>query len=265
MRRTGRFIVLVVIAAAGGVALAVWWPSAGNRAVPDVTRADAMTVYGYANRDTPLWRMEAESGTIDERDQTLHDVTISFYEGDGTATRVRGDRLERTDAIGRLTGEVRMERPDGLLLTTASVTWDEADERLEAGPIVLTTSELRMSAVTFAYDLASDTASFGGGVEATADWETSWTLEASRAEEHDGVMTFYGAVTATSDADDAYVCDRLEVSTENETVLLTGNVSGEGRGGTLRAASLRWSEEGIVADGAVTARIDLEAGASDDP
>ncbi len=147
---------------------------------------------------------------------------------------VRGDRLDRTAGVGRLSGDVRIEQSDDFHMEVEALTWNEAEEHLDSGRIDLSTEDLHLSAARFGYDLRAETASFDGGVEATANRETDWAIRADRAEEHDGVVTFHGGVTVDSE---------------------------EGR---VHAESVRLDEDGILAAGGVEAQLELKGSRESD-
>jgi hypothetical protein len=230
MSRAKGFLALCLLAAA--VAL-VFLPR-GRRPADDATTARSIALYGYDEAGDPLWEIRAEDGRIDESTQTLSGVTVDFHGDDGSAMRIRGDRLERSGDVSRLSGNVRIDQDD-LHMEVEAVTWDEAVERLESGPIVLETQDVRVSAAGFAYDLQAETASFTGGVEASAGANPGWTIRSDRAEEHDGVVVFRDGVTADSED------------------------------GHLSAESVRLDEDGMRATGRVAAQLNLrEMGELDD-
>jgi hypothetical protein len=240
-----------------GIVVALMFLPRGRNPAKDATIAESITLYGYAADGAPLWEIRAQDGRIDGSDQTLNGISIDFYGEDLSTLSIHGDRLERSDAISRLSGNVRIERVADLLLETDALTWREADERLESGPIDLSTEDLRMSAAGFEYDLEIETASFTGGVEASASLETEWTIRADRAEEHAGVVVFHNDVTAESEDGESFRSERLEVEPEAETVHLSGGVIGNWSSGHLSAESVRWDEDGTRATGRVAAQLDL--------
>ncbi len=260
MPRAKSLLALLVVA----IALVLVFLPRGGDTDDDATTAKTITLYGYSD-GTLLWEIRAAGGRVNGDDQTLSDVAIDFHGSDAATLRIRGDRLDRTEGTARLSGNLRIERTDDLLLETEAVTWIEADERLEAGPIALTTETLDVSAAGFEYDLASETATFTGGVEAIADLESTWTIRASDAEERDGVVSFRHGVTAESEGGESFRCERLEVDSNGEAARLVGEAEGEWSSGRLTAASIRMDEDGLHASGGVTARLDLEEmGAADD-
>ena len=230
----------------------------GRDPADDATIAKSIMLYGYADDGAPLWQIRAQDGRIDGSAQTLNGVAIDFYGEDLSTLSIRGDRLERTEAVSRLSGNVRIERTDGLLLEAEALAWNEADEHLESGLINLSAEDLRVSAAGFEYDLETETASFTGGVEAFASLETEWTIRADRAEERDGVVVFRDGVTAESEDGESFRCERLEVESETESVDLSGDVIGDWSSGHLSAESVRLDGNGMRAAGRVVARLDLE-------
>ena len=252
MSRTKGLLALLFL---GIVVVLVFLPR-GRSPADSATTAQSITLYGYSDGGAPLWEIHASDGRIDGPAQTLNEITIIFYEDNLSTLSIRGDRLERTDAVSRLTGDVRIERTDDLLLEVEALIWDETNDQLESGPVDLAAENLRMSAATFGYDLETETASFTGGVEAFASLETEWTIRADRAEEHDGVVVFRDGVTAESEDGESFRCEQLEV--EAETVHLAGGVIGDWSSGHLSAESVRLDENGIRAAGHVAARLDLK-------
>lgn len=223
----------------------------------DATIARSITLYGYDD-GALLWEIRAQDGRIDGSGQTLSGVAIDFHGKDLSTLSIHGDRLERTEAVSRLSGNVRIERTDDLLLETEALTWNEADERLKSGPIDLSTADLHVSAAGFGYDLQTETASFTGGVEAFASLEAEWTIRADRAEERDGVVVFRESVTAESEDGESFRCERLDVDSKTEIAHLSGDVIGDWPSGHLNAESVRLDGNGMRAAGRVTARLNLE-------
>lgn len=254
MSRATLLVALLLVAL---VVVLVFLPK-GKDPGSEATIAETIAVYGYDDDGAPLWEIRARSGRITGSDQRLDDVAIDFFDAESSTLSLRGDHLERSESTSRLSGGVRIERDDDLLLTTEALTWDEADEQLESGPVELSTEDLRVSAAAFGYDLHSSTAQFTGGVEASVALDTSWTIVADRAEEHDGRVTFQQDVVAESEDDQSFAAERLEVDPEAETVRLSGGVVGEWASGRLSAETVELDSEGIRAAGGVTARLDLE-------
>ncbi len=223
----------------------------------DATIARSITLYGYDD-GALLWEIRAQDGRIDGSGQTLSGVAIDFHGKDLSTLSIHGDRLERTEAVSRLSGNVRIKRTDDLLLETEALTWNETDERLESGPIDLSTADLHVSAAGFGYDLQTETASFTGGVEAFASLEAEWTIRADRAEERDGVVVFRESVTAESEDGESFRCERMDIDSETEIAHLSGDVIGDWPSGHLSAESVRLDGNGMRAAGCVTARLNLE-------
>jgi hypothetical protein len=224
-----------------------------------VTIAQSIVLYGYDDDGAPLWEIRAQDGRIDGSEQTLNGVTVGFYHEDRPTLSIQGEQLMRTEAVSRLSGNVRIERPDDLLLETETVTWNEIGKRIEAGPIDLSTDDLRVTAAGFGYDLETETASFTGGVDAFASLETGeWTIRADRAEEHEGRVVFHDGVTAESEDGESFRCESMEVDSETKAVRLSGDVIGDWPSGHLSAESVRLDADGMRATGRVTARLDLQ-------
>jgi hypothetical protein len=254
MSRAKRLFAIFLLA----IAVVLIFLPRGRNPVDDATIAQSITLYGYADDGALLWEIHARDGRIDGSGQTLSGVAIDFYGQDLSTLSIDGDRLERTEAVSRLSGNVHIQRTDDLLLEAEALTWDEAEERLESGPIELSTADLHVSAMGFGYDLETETASLTGGVEASASLEAEWTIRADRAEERDGVVVFREGVTAESEDGESFRCERLEVDTEAETARLSGDVIGDWPSGHLSAESLQLDGDGMRAAGHAMARLDLE-------
>lgn len=261
MSRTKILLVLVVIAAA----LVLIFLPRRDGPVDDATTAASISLYGYDDGEL-LWEIRAADGRIDGDNQALRDVEVAFHSAEGDPLRLRGERLDRSGEIARLTGGIRIERADELLLETEALNWFEAYDRLEAGPISLSTEILHIAADEFGYDLATGASTFAGSVEAHADVGSNWMILAERAGERDGIVSFSGSVKAESADDGTFRCERLEVDSEAERVRLLGDVDGEWTSAQLSAESVELDDKGLRAAGRVSARLDLEEmGESGDP
>lgn len=254
MSRAKSLLALLVVAV--GIAL-LFLPRGGGPA-DETTSATSITLYGYDDGAKPSWKIRAANARIDGPGQTLDGVSIEFYGDDPSSLGIRGDRLDRSEGVAHLSGHVRIERADDLFLETEALTWIEAEDRLETGPISLSADILRVTAARFGYDLDTGTASFTDDVEAVIDLETDWTIRAERAEERDGLATFHDGVTAESESGETFRCERLEVDSQSEVVRLFGDVTGDWPAGELTADSVRWDQSGTRASGRVAARLDLE-------
>ena len=253
MSRTTGLLALLFL---GIVAVLVFLPR-GRHPTDDATVARSITLYGYDDSGAPLWEIRAQDGRIDRSDQTFSGVAIDFYGEDLSALSIHADRLERSEAVSTLSGNVRIERTDDLLLETEALSWNEAGEYLESGPVDLSAEDLHVSAAGFGFDLETETASFTGDVEALVSLEAEWTIRAARAEERDGVVVFREDVTAESEDGESFRCRQLEVDSETETVHLSGEVIGDWTSGHLIAESVRLDGNGMRAAGRVAARLDL--------
>lgn len=254
MSRAKSFLAILFLAAVGTL---LFLPRGENPIIED-TVAESVTVRGYTDGGEPLWTVHAEEGRFDATHQILDRVTVEFHGEDRTTMNVQGDRLERTDEISRLSGNVRIERSDDLHLNVDSLTWNESAERLESGPMELSTETLRVSAAEFGYDLSAETASFSGDVEAEVDFETDWVIQADHAEESKGIVEFRGGVIAESAENESFRCESLQIKTDQEIACLSGDVVGQWPSGELSAESVCLDKSGVQAKGHVVARLDLE-------
>lgn len=223
MSRASGLLALLLI---GAVVALVFLPR-GRSPTDDSTIARSIRLYGYDDDGAPLWEIHAETGRIDESVQTLDGVTVDFHSEDGSTMCIRGNHLERTEGVSRLSGDVRIDRGDDFQMEVEALIWNEAEERLESGPIALSTEDLRVSAARFGYDLETETASFTGGVEASVGTTTEWRIRAERAEGYDSVVVFRDGVIAESED------------------------------GHLSAESVRLDDDGMQATGHVVAQLDL--------
>lgn len=229
-----------------------------TREADHATAASRISLFGYTGDGTLLWQIQADSGRIEATDQTLENVCVDFYDADGPELSVRGDRLERASGVSRLTGAVRIERSGGSQMRLEALTWHEAAEQLAAGPVELSADRLTLSAAQFEYDLRTGSASFGGSVQVSVSWESTWIIRADRAEGHDDVTILRGGVVAESEEGESFRCESMEVDPASGTAFLSGGVVGEWPSGELLATSVRLDEEGIHAAGSVVGRVHLD-------
>ena len=140
--------------------------------------------------------MIAQTGEVTDDEGELRDVEVRFVSSDDTALTAIANTLVRGDDESTLSGGVRVERDDGLTLTTDRLTWDEREGRLHAGAVELTVDGTAWEGNQFEYDLGSDRALIFGGLEGVFP---EGTLSADRAEVGEDGLTASGGVTLRLD------------------------------------------------------------------
>ena len=192
MSRAG--IVLVVLLAAAFTALLV---VPHRSSTPDVPfTASGVTLHTYGESGELTWEVIAQTGEVTDDEGELRDVEVRFVSSDDTALTAIADTLVRGDEESALSGGVRVERSDGLILTTDRLTWDEREERLRAGAVELTVDGTAWKGSQFEYDLGNDRALIFGGLEGAFP---EGMLSADRAEVGEDGLTASGGVTLRLD------------------------------------------------------------------
>ena len=217
--------------------------------------ASGVTLHTYSNAGELSWEVRAGGGEVIGDTGTLSDVEVRFVSSNETSLTATAARLSRTERSSTLTGDVRIERDDGLRLETAEMVWDEDEERLRAGPIMLSLRDLTVEGEQFDYDIRAERAEITGGVLATIDRNPPVTVLGDRAEEANDILAVEGDVRVETD-DGVYRCDRIEA--EDDAVRLVGNVVAGFDEGELRADHAEIDPDGrLTATGRVSLHLNL--------
>jgi len=223
MSRAGILFFLLLVA---GFAALILIPRRAG--IPDVPfTAAGVTLHTYTESGDLSWEVYAIEGEVAEDQGELRQVEVRFVHANASSLTATADTLVRGDVESVLSGDVRVEREDGLSLATESLTWNERQETLESGAIEVSVRDATVVGQAFEYDLQADRARIYGGVSASIE-EESLEVLAESAEDVDG-----------------------------ETLRLTGGVEATFPEGTLVAERAEVRDAGIMTSGDVTLRLDL--------
>jgi len=250
-------LALVFLLLVGGIALLLRLGDPAPAASGPPSAAAGIALFGYDAYGDPAWEAQAEHGDLVDGVGNLSPIRLSFPDDAGRLA-VTADRLVYRADDRRLSGAVTVEREDGLRLQTEEIVWDEAGRQLSANAVTMVLSGLSIEAARFAYRIGSRQTVLSDGVAATITRDPPIRVNGDAAEEADGVVTIAGNVRIESE-DGTFRCARLETDTAGERVVLSGEVDGTFRGGTIAARSVEWTSSGWTARGGVTVRIDLDS------
>ena len=155
-----------------------------------------MTLRTYSESGDLSWQVDAREGEAAGDEGELRDVEVQFVTSDETALRATAATLVRGERESALSGDVRVERDDGLILTTDRLTWNEEEELLHAGAVELAVDGTTWRGSQFEYDLHNDRALISGGLEGAFP---EGELLADRAEIDEDGLTASGGVTLRLD------------------------------------------------------------------
>lgn len=254
-----KFILLGLLVA--GIAALVFLPR--RPAVSDVPfAASGVVLHTYTEAGDLAWEVRAREGEVVGEEGTLSGVEVRFITSDETSLTARADRLIQAERSSTLSGDVLIERDDGLRLETEEMTWNEHDEQLHSGSVELSIRDLHVEGERFEYDLRGDRATIVGEIMATIDREPRLTIRGERAEEANDVLAVEGNVEIES-GEDAYRCDRIEA--DEEQVRLIGGVEARFRDGELQADRAEITDDGLTATGSVQLHLDLARQEGEEP
>jgi LPS export ABC transporter protein LptC len=257
MPRAKIFLFVAVIV--GGLAL-LWLllPRSPTASVTPLATASAITLYGYAEGGALSWETRARAAQIIDKEGTLSQVTIRFTSPEARQLTVTSDQLVLSEGEGALSGSVCVEREDGLRLRTDALTWDEREQTLSAGSILLELRNVVIEGERFLYNLDTQHASLMEDVHATIDGATPLHVCGERAEESAGTFAIVGNVGIESDQE-MYRCHRLESDATGDVVRLIGSVEARFVDGSLSAEFAQIRTEGLSASGGVSVQLELSS------
>lgn len=213
-------VVLLFLLVAGFAAL-VFVPRRPGGLDASFTAA-GVVLHTYTEAGDLSWEIYAREGEVVEEEGTLSGVEIRFISSDETSLTATADHFSRAEDESVLSGDVKIEREDGLRLETEEMTWDEREEQLRAGAIDLSFRDARLEGQRFEYDLRDERATITGGVVATVDRGPGLSVRGDRAVEEDDVLSIEGNVRIEFEEGEV----RAErASIEEGGLTATGNVS----------------------------------------
>ena len=256
MSRAKALVGFVALAALAGLAFFLVVRPSDPLSDAEPPRAQALTMYGYAENGDLRWTSRASTGELVDGEGTMFDVTMTFLPGQSGSLTAYGDRVSYGSSGGNLEGHVAITRDDGLELVTDRLAWDDRSEAIEGQPILVRYEGGELAAESFDYDLNAETGRFLGGVRWEYQEEPRMTATGASATLHDGTFVLEEDVEIDAEGD-RYTCAVLTVVPDQETAELSGGVTAEFADGRLEANSMeRQSDGSLVARGDVRLWLD---------
>jgi len=254
-------LVLILILIIAGAVLFVRRPSpVGNINLS----AERIVLTGHRDDGNPDWSIQAQTGSLDEADGVLRSVELTFFKDGDAHIVVRGDQLSRDSGGSTLSGSIHIEQADTLSLETETIFWDERNDVLESGPVIIEMELASIEAGAFQHDLGEGLTTLTRGVEAQLTQEdTEYVVRSDSAEATSDQLAMLGSVSIQSEDGDTYRCQRLESDTSGSSIHLTGEVSGWWKGSAFSAGDVQLDAAGIRLRSDVI--IDLELLMMDEP
>ena len=260
-RATSLVIVLILII--GGAILLFRRPSP----VEDNTlSAEQIVLTGHRDDGSLAWFIQAQTGSLDESDGMLESVELTFFRSGDANIIVRGDQLSRDSNSGgsTLSGSIHIEQADFLSLETETIFWDERNDVLESGSVIIERELASIEAGAFQHDLGEGLTTLTRGVEAQLIQEdTEYVVRSDSAEATSDQLALLGNVSIQSEAGDTYRCQRLESESAGSSIRLVGEVSGWWKQSAFSAGEVQLDAAGIRLRGDVI--IDIELLMMDEP
>lgn len=226
--------------------------------------AEQIVLTGYHEDGRPAWSIQAQTGSLNEDDGLLEVIELSFFEGSDADIVVRGDRLSRDSGGSTLSGSIRVEQSDTLLLETETIFWDEQNDVLESGPVSIEMELASIEAGAFHHDLAANLTTLTRDVEARlSQSDKQYVVHSDSAEAGSDQLTLLGNVSIQAENGDSYRCQRLESAASGSSIRLLGEVAGSWQKSAFSAGRAQLDAAGIQLTDNVT--IDLELLMMDEP
>jgi LPS export ABC transporter protein LptC len=119
--------------------------------------------------DRTIWVLEAARAEIFEDRAKLHAVKVTWYGEPGAITVVitsAEGTVDFRDRQAELRGDVRVERADGAVLRTETITWDEKTKMLRApAAVVITTPNFTFRGAGLDANLGTEHVTLRGRVQ----------------------------------------------------------------------------------------------------
>ena len=260
MSRT-TILVLILILIIGGAVLLFRCSAPVQE---NITWAKQIALTGHRNDGSPAWSIQAQSGSLSGDDGLLETVELTLFKESDTPIVVHGDRLSRNSGGSTLSGSIVVEQTGVLSLETETIFWDERNDVLESGPVIVEMESASIKAGAFHHDLGAGLTMLTRGVEAQLiQNDTQYTVRSDSAESTSNQLALIGNVSIQSEEGDSYRCQRLESEPSQSSIRLIGEVSGMWQESAFSAGSVQLDANGIRMSGNVT--IDLELLMMDEP
>jgi len=220
--------------------------------------AEQIVLTGHRDNGSPAWSIQAQTGSLDEADGMLGSVELTFFKDSDAHIVVRGDQLSRDSAGSTVSGSIHIEQADTLSLETETIFWDERNDVLESGPVIIEMELASIEAGAFQHNLGEGLTTLTRGVEAQLTQEdTEYVVRSDSAEATSDQLALLGNVSIQSEGGDTYRCQRLESDTSGSSIRLIGEVSGWWKGSAFSAGNVQLDAAGIRLRGDVIIGIEL--------
>ena len=223
-----------------------------------VTRADHIALTGHRDDGSPAWSIQAQSGSLDGDAASLETVELTFFRGSDAPIVVHANRLARDSGGSTMSGSIVVNQAETLSLETETVYWDERNDVLESGSVIVKMESVSIEAGAFHHDLGSGLTTLTQGIEAQLIQDDSeYAVRSDSAEATSDQLALIGNVLIQSAAGDTYSCQRLESESSGSSIRLIEEVSGTWQERAFSARIVQLDADGIRLRGDVTIDLDL--------
>lgn len=255
MSRTA-VVLLVLVLIGGGMALLLRRASPPDDAGIE---AQGIGLQGYHADGSPAWGLQAGSGVLQGDRGTLESVRLTLFEEGELPLVIFADRLSRETSGSVLSGAVRVERQEALVLHTEAMTWDERNGVLESGAVSVSVQAASIEAGSFHHDLRAGVTTLTRGVDAQVSQDgVRYVAHSPSAESTVDRLVLLEGVTVQADSGDHYESLRLELSGNPVTIHLIGGVSGTWQGTVFSAREASLETSGLRLSGGAVVDLDWE-------
>ena len=226
--------------------------------------AEQIVLTGRRDDGSQAWSIQAQTGSLDGANAMLGSVELTFFEGANAHIVVRGDQMSRDSAGSTLSGSIHIEQADALSLETETIFWDERNDILESGPVIIEMETASIEAGAFQHDLGEGLTTLTRGIEGQLIQDnTEYVVRSDSAEATSNQLALLGNVSIQCEDGDIYRCQRLESDTSGSSIRLIGEVSGWWKQSAFSAGDVKLDATGIRLGSSVI--IDLELLMMDQP
>jgi Lipopolysaccharide-assembly, LptC-related len=254
MSRTA-IVIVILVCIVGGAVLLFRRPPSFQEAL---TRAEQVSVTGYREDGSLAWSIQAQTGSLDSSSSALETVELTLCRESNDSIVVYGDRLTRNSNGSTLKGSIRVIQTDTLSLETETLFWDEHNDVLESGPVVIRMESASIEAGTFHHNLKTGLTTLSRGIEALLFRDdVEYVVRSDSAEASSDQLSLIDNVSIQADNGDQYTCQRLESEPSTSSIRLIGDVVGQWQESEFEAGIVLLDDDGIRLQEDVTIDLDL--------
>lgn len=252
-RRLAIAIILALVV--GGTA---WLLQRSEPALVVMTHAERIVLTGYRENGSLAWSIHAMSGALDTSDSSLETVELTLFRDADSPIIVSGNRLARDSSGSTLTGSVQVDQTDGMSLRTDTLFWDEHNDILESGPVMIEMPEASITAGGFHHNLDTGLTALTRGIEAQINHaNTMYEAQADSAEASTDQLSLIGNVTIQNETGDTFTCQRLESESKTSSIRMIGDVVGIWQENEFSAGTMLLGDDGIRLHDNVTTDLNM--------